>query len=95
MNEWVRAVLVIVITLFAVPWFARLRDRWSRTSRFGTQMIVLLIVSLVLTLMFATVPSLALYISYGASFAFAFVYPYTRARLRKRYTRTVTPAPKE
>jgi len=87
LNEWVRAILTIFGTIFAVPWFAKLRDRWSQTNRYGTKIALIMVVSIILTFMFfLPAAPLALYFSYGASFGFAFIYPTLRLRLRRRYT---------
>lgn len=93
LNAYARAVFTIIGTIFAVPWFARLRDRWSRTGNYGVKVGGIMGLSVVLTFILAAVSApIGLYLSYGASFGFAFVYPHLRQKLRRRYTQPVAKA---
>ncbi len=88
LDPYARAALTIVATTFAVPWFANLRNRWSRVKHYGRKVAVAMIVSFVLTVLMLPASAFwALYFSYGTSFGFAFVYPTLRQRLRRRYTK--------
>lgn len=96
-NIYARALLTLTGTALIIPWFAKIRDRWSRTSYYGTKIAFLMIATLFLSPVFLFIsPSLGHYLTYGSSFGFAFVYPYLRGRLRVRYTKPVAPpAPAE
>lgn len=91
LNVYVRALLVIIGTIFAVPWFAAVRDRWSRANHYGRKVAAAMIAGFILTVMVLPASAFwALYVSYVASFGFAFVYPTLRQRLRRRYTSAPT-----
>jgi uncharacterized membrane protein len=91
LNMYLRAVIVLVATLAFVPWFARIRERWSGARRYGLKMGLWMGFSIFMAVVFlaAGAPPLANYATYGSSFGFAFLYPHLRQRLRKRYTTEV------
>ena len=89
-DIYARAALTLVGTFITVPWFARLRDRISRTGSFGTKVAVFMVLTFFFSIVFILFsPSFAHYLTYGTSFGFAFVYPYLRGKLRRKYTKPV------
>jgi hypothetical protein len=84
---YLRGGVALVLTLAALPPLARLRDRWSKSRRYGLKVGVAMGASLLLIGYFAPrLPPLAYYLTFITSFGFAFVYPYARGRLRQKYT---------
>jgi hypothetical protein len=91
LNIYLRAALTLTGTFFAVPFFARLRDRLSQLDHYGAMIAVFMVLTFIVSIVFLPFsPSLGHYLTYGASFGFAFVYPYLRVKLRKRYTTPVS-----
>jgi hypothetical protein len=85
MNIYARAALTLTGTAFAVPLFARLRDRVSQTEQYGWKVSAFVVVMLFLSAVFRSL-ALGHYLTYGASFGFAFYYPYLRGKLRRKFT---------
>ncbi|MDP8225352.1 MAG: heparan-alpha-glucosaminide N-acetyltransferase domain-containing protein [Candidatus Lernaella stagnicola] len=86
-EEYSRAIIVLVATLFFVPFFAAIRNRWDQANRYGLKMGLWMGFAIFCALLFLPFsPFLSNYASYGSSFGFAFLYPYLRRRLRARYT---------
>ncbi len=96
-NDWtevyLRALIVLVGTFVSVPWFAQIRERWSKANAYGVKIGLWMGFSFFCAiLLLAVSPFLSNYATYGMSFGFAFLYPYLRGKLRRKYTQP-PPAP--
>jgi hypothetical protein len=94
-NPYLRAAIVLGLTLLLVPPLARWRDRLSARPHFVGGALAFMAASLAFAMMLggaAKTAELFFYGSYGASLAFAFVYPTIRVRLRQRCTSPATAA---
>jgi hypothetical protein len=87
-NFYLRGVLALAATMWAVPRLARWRDRLRASPMYVRNVVTAMLVGLTLYICGAVVGNavVAHFATYFASIGFAFLYPHLRDSLRRRCT---------